>query len=161
MTAPDPTVHVHVHLAMTGSFPLRVADLLFTDDAVVIPEYGYLTPLFGIARGGAGKASDRARQRYHEGGVPALLEMAEQTHTVPYDSLERVRIYDSRLGRPKVAVDPAGEPPYAYRVHAEVDVDAMTDALRSLGRRRGFDVDRATGLGYAPRNSLRRFLAGR
>lgn len=157
----DRTVHVHVHLGMAGSFPLRVADLLFTDDRVLVPEYGYLTPLFGIARGGAGEASERARRRYREAGLDGLLDLAETVHEVPYADLDRVRVYDSSLGRPKVALDPADTAPYAYRIHADLDADAMSAALRSLGERRGFDVERHRSLGFAPRNSLRRFRAGR
>ena len=158
---PPEAVHVHVHLAMAGSFPLRVADLLFTDAAVVIPEYAYLTPLFGIARGGARDAGESAREHYREGGLSGLVEHSERTHRIPYDTVEGVRLYTGRVTRPKVAVDPADGPPYAYRVHAPVEPEDLTAALRSLGDRRGFAVDRRSGSGVSVANSLRRFLADR
>ncbi|MFT4891436.1 MAG: hypothetical protein ACI9YT_002368 [Halobacteriales archaeon] len=159
---PRPTdVHVHVHLAVTGSFPLRVADLLFAGDELLVPEYEHLTPLFGLAGNGMSRASEAARERYREDGVAGLVDMAERVHRVPYDEIEAVRIYDSRIGRPKIAVRPDEGAPYAYRVHAPVDVQALTDALRSLGERRGFAVERRSKIGFHPGNALRRFLAGR
>jgi hypothetical protein len=158
----DAAVHVHVHLVMGGAFPLRMADLLFTDDELVIPEYHYLTPLFGIARGKTHDVAEQAVDRYREAGLQGLVEMAEQTHSVPYADLERVRIYDGRgVGRPKVAVDVADGAPYAYRVHAPVDVDELASALEGLGRRRGFAVRREHAVGFSPLASLRRFVADR
>lgn len=160
MTAPGP-VHVHVHLAVTGAFPLQVADLLFADDQLLVPEYEYVTPLFGLARGALADAGDRARTRHEDGGVPALLELAERTQRIPYADVERVRVHESRVGRPKVAVDVADGPPLGYRVHAPVAVDALATALASLGQRRGFSVAERETLGFSPTNSLRRFVAGR
>jgi hypothetical protein len=154
-------VHVHVHLAMTGAFPLRVADVLFTGDGVVIPEYEYLTPLFGLARSGVDEAGTTARERYREAGVAGLVELAERVHRLPYDEVETVRVYHSRLGRPKVALVTESGPPYAYRIHAPVDVDALVGALRSLGERRGFAVERHAKVGYSPVASVRRFVADR
>lgn len=155
-------VHVHVHLVMGGTFPLRMADLCFTDDALVVPEYHNLTPLFGIARRKTHDVAETATDRYRVEGLAGLVDMAERTHRIPYDDLERVRLYDGRsVGRPKVAVDVAVGPPYAYRVHAPVDLDALTAALSGLGDRRGFAVERSPTLGFSPRNSLRRFVADR
>jgi len=154
-------VHVHVHLAVTGAFPLRVADVLFTDDGVVIPEYEYLTPLFGVAQSGVGTAGERARDRFHEGGPAGLVDLAERVHRLPYDDVTAVRIYQSSVGRPKIAVVTESGPPYAYRVHAPVDAESLAAALGSLGDRRGFDVEQHAGIGYSPVASLRRFVAGR
>jgi hypothetical protein len=161
--APDDraAVHVHVHLAMTGSFPLRVADLLFTDGAVVIPEYAHLTPLFGIARGRASDAGETARERYRERALAGLVEMSERTHRLPYDTVDRIRLYRGSITRPKIAVVTAEGPPYAYRIHAPVEVDDLASALEALGDRRGFAVERHAGSGFSPANSLRRFLADR
>ncbi|MCU4717113.1 hypothetical protein [Halapricum hydrolyticum] len=158
---PGSAVHVHVHLAVAGSFPLRACDLLFADDRLHIVEHAYLTPLFGLARGRLPDAGDRARERYREDGPAGLFELAERTHVVHYESIERVRTYDSRLARPKLAVDMSNGPPYGYRIHAPVDVEALSAALESLGDRRGFAVESRSGVGYSPGNSVRRFLAGR
>ncbi|ELZ24522.1 hypothetical protein C475_12310 [Halosimplex carlsbadense 2-9-1] len=157
----DVAVHVHVHLAVTGAFPLRVADLLFTDEAVVIPEYEHLTPLFGIARSGVDTAGERARDRYRDAGIAGLVDPAERVHRLPHDEVAAVRLYHSRVGRPKLAVVADSGPPYAYRIHAPVDVDSLASALESLGDRRGFDVERRAKIGYSPVASLRRFVAGR
>lgn len=163
MSADDASaVHVHVHLVMGGAFPLRMADLLFTDDRLVVPEYHYLTPVFGIARGKTHEVAETAVERFRAAGPAGLVEFAERTHTVDYDDIERVRIYDGRsIGRPKVAVDVAAGPPYAYRVHAPVDVPRLASALDGLGARRGFVVETHSKLGYSPTNSLRRFLTDR
>lgn len=156
-----PAVHVYVHRVMAGAFPLRVADLLFTDDALVVPEYRYLTPLSGILRG-RHEVGATAAKRYRETGFGGLMEMAKRTHRIAYADVELVRIYDGRfVGRPKVAIDVTAGPPYAYRVHAPVDVTALTDALADLGRRRGFRVEHHGTLGFDPRTSLRRFLIDR
>jgi hypothetical protein len=155
-------VHVHVHFTMTGAFPLRMADLLFTDEALLVAEYGHLTPLFGIARGRTHDLAERAVERYRAEGVSGLLAEADRTHRVAYDDLEAVRLYDGRsVARPKVAVDTATGPAYAYRIHAPVSMDDLTAALRSLGERRGFTVDRSAGVGFDPAASVRRFLADR
>jgi hypothetical protein len=155
-------VHVHVHFTMTGAFPLRMADLLFTDEALLIPEYGHLTPLFGIARGRTHDVAERAVERYRTEGVEGLLAEADRTHRVPYADLGGVRLYDGwSVARPKVAVDTATGPAYAYRIHAPVSMDDLTTALRSLGDRRGFTVARSAGVGFDPAASVRRFLADR
>jgi hypothetical protein len=155
-------VHVHLHFVMTGGFPLRVADLLFTDDELLIPEYAHLTPLFGIARGRTHDAAERAVERYRVEGVTGLVAEASRTHRLSYDEIERVRLYTGRsVARPKVAVDTAGGPPYAYRIHAPVDLSALTRALASLGDRRGFTVERSAAVGFDPKGSCRRFLADR
>jgi hypothetical protein len=94
--------------------------------------------------------------------VAALTAEATRVRRVPYDRVRRVRLHDGgRVGRPKVAVDVTEGPPYAYRVHAPVDLDALTDALTALGERRGFAVERRDGLGFDPVASLRRFRRDR
>lgn len=162
MTESPGAIHVHVHNAMAGTFPLRVADVLFTDRRVLIPEYAYLTPLFGIAMGGGKTAAESARQAYVTRGAAGLLDAAEAVRDVPYDDLTAVRVYDPPwLGRPKIALDTRTGPPYAYRIHASVDSKSLADALAGLGSRRGFDVSYEQGLGLRPLASLRRFRADR
>jgi hypothetical protein len=87
--------------------------------------------------------------------------MAEDVHRVPYEDLSTVVLSVSRIARPKLAVRTDDGVPYAYRIHAPVEVDPLTDALRSLGGRRGFEVERRSRIGYDPVDSVRRFLAGR
>ena len=160
-TGPGP-VHVHVHLAVAGTFPLRVADVLFADQAVLAVEYELLTPLFGVARGGVPRAGERAREVYRREGPAGLLAAADRVHRLPYPGLDGVRVYDgSAIGRPKIALDASEGAPYAYRVHAPVDVPALTVALEDLGARRGFQVSSLSRVGFRPLASLRRFLADR
>lgn len=155
-------VHVHVHSVMGGTFPLRMADLVFTDSTLVIPEYQYLTPLFGIARGKTHSVAEEAAERYRQDGLSGLVAFAKRTHRVSYDRVDRVRLHEGGVcGRPKVAVDVVAGPPYAYRVHAPVDLDGLGRALANLGNRRGFAVERDPGLGFDPVANIRRFLADR
>jgi len=147
---------------MGGAFPLRVADLLFTDETLLVPEYRYLTPLFGIARGGGQSVADTAVERFRAEGVAGLLELADRTHRIGYDDVEGVRLYNGRsFGRPKLAVDVASGPPYAYRIHAPVEISRLRRALTGLGARRGFEVTYHPTLGFSPLRSVRRFLADR
>ncbi|MEF8830682.1 MAG: hypothetical protein V5A23_04005, partial [Halobacteriales archaeon] len=47
---------MHVHFGATGTVPLRLAELFFTDEGLWIVEYGTFTPLFGLASGGPARA---------------------------------------------------------------------------------------------------------
>lgn len=155
-------VLVHVHHAMTGTFPLRVADVCFTDDAVVIPEYAYLTPLFGIAGGKGQAAADTAREHIENGGLAALRQYANSTTELTYADVDSIRLHDGgRIGRPKLSIHPASGAPYGYRLHAPVDVDALASALESIGTTHDIDVLHTAGVGFSPRASLHRFLVGR
>jgi hypothetical protein len=147
---------------MGGAFPLRMADVLFTDTQVVIPEYHYLTPIFGIARGKTHVVAESAVERFRANGTAGLVAMAKRVHHIDYAEVERVRLYTGgSLGRPKIAIDVASGPPYAYRIHAPVEMDPLASALSGLGSRRGFDVELHSTLGFGPINSLRRFAADR
>lgn len=162
MTEPPAAIHVHVHYAMAGTFPLRVANVLFTDRRVLVPEYAYLTPLFGIAMGGGKTAAESARHAFATRGVAGLLDTAEAVRDIPYGDLTGVRVYDPPwLGRPKIALDTRTGPPYAYRIHASVDPKSLAEALSGLSSRRGFDVSYERSLGLHPLASLRRFRADR
>ncbi|MFB6151265.1 MAG: hypothetical protein ABEJ40_05610 [Haloarculaceae archaeon] len=149
---------MHLHGAVAGAFPLRVADLLFAGPELLVVEHEYVGSLVGLARGRVGAATERARERYVADGVAGLLDAAERTRRIPYERLRRVRVYEGRFVRPKVAVDVSDGPPHAVRVHAPVDVDALVDALRSLGERRDFAVESRAGAGIDLRNGVRRVL---
>ncbi|MDG5776007.1 hypothetical protein VB773_14510 [Haloarculaceae archaeon H-GB2-1] len=161
-TGADPAVHVHVHFVMTGAFPLRLVDLCFTDDAVVAPEYALLTPLFGLARGQAPDEAAHAVERYRDGGLAALEALANRVQREPYSDVEAVVLFDGGpVARPKLSIRLTEGPPLAYRLHAPVDLDELTAALRSLGKRRDFTVERRSGIGIRPLTNVRRFLADR
>ena len=44
----DIEVEIRIGFGMTGSFPLRLADLFFVEDGLYVAEYEYLTPIFGL-----------------------------------------------------------------------------------------------------------------
>lgn len=147
MTAPPPEVRVHLHHAMTGTYPLRLLDLLFCPDRALAVEYDYLTGLALVS----GRAADRAAAfaaTVREEGVSAALDAAERTREFPYDALETVRVYDGGwLGREKVVLDAAGERPLPVRVHGPVDVDGLTDGLEQTLASWDVAVERRGGLG--------------
>jgi hypothetical protein len=158
----QPTVGVHVHFAMTGTVPLRLADLFFTDEALLVVEYGLFTPLFGLATGGPRRAAARMARVYTADGVAAVRDHGDRTVALAYDDVERVLLHDGgRLANERVAVQVAEGPPYAYRVHAPVDLEALADGLSAFGPTADVPVEVRSGLGFSPVESLRRFRAGR
>lgn len=157
-----PTVGVHVHFAMTGTVPLRLADLFFTDEGLLVVEYGVFTPLFGLATGGPRRAAARMARAYAEAGVAAVRERGDHTVALAYDDVEGVVLHDGgRLARERVAVEVADGPPYAYRVHAPVDLGALAEGLSAFGPTADLPVAVRSGHGFSPVESLRRFRAGR
>jgi hypothetical protein len=158
----QPTVGVHVHFAMTGTVPLRLADLFFTDEALLVVEYGVFTPLFGLATGGPERAAARMARAYAEDGIAAVRERGDRTVALAYDEVERVVLHDGgRLARERIAIQVADGPPYAYRVHAPVDLGALAEGLSSFGPTADVPVAVRSGLGFSPLESVRRFRAGR
>lgn len=158
----SPTVGVHVHYAMAGTVPLRLAELCFTDAGLWIVEYGTFTPLYGLATGGPRHEAARMARTYVAGGLDAVRERGDRTVHLSYDDVDRVVVHDGgRLGRERIAVHAAAGPPHAYRIHAPVDVDALVAGLAAFGPTADLAVERRSGLGFAPVESLRRFLAGR
>lgn len=158
----EPSVGVHVHFGMTGTVPLRLAELFFTDAGLRIVEYGTFTPLFGLATGGPRRAAARMARAYVDGGLAAAWERGDRTVALDYDAVERVVVHDGgRLARERIAVHVPEGPPYAYRIHAPVEVGALVDGLASFGPTADLPVAVRSGVGFAPLESLRRFRAGR
>ena len=146
MTDPGP-VKVHLHHTMTGRFPLRVLDLLFCPDRVLAVEYDYATPL-DLATGSPQRSADAFVEVLASEGVAAALDSARRSREIPYDGLAAVRVFDGGwLGREKVRLDPARGSALAVRVHADLDVDAFTDAVRSTLEPYGTTVERTGGIG--------------
>ncbi|MEF8773243.1 MAG: hypothetical protein V5A37_00810 [Halobacteriales archaeon] len=153
---------MHVHFGATGTVPLRLAELFFTDEGLWIVEYGTFTPLFGLASGGPSRAADRMARTFAEDGFRAVRERGDRVVHLAYEDVERVVCHDGgRLARERVAVHVAEGPPYAYRVHADVDLEALAAGLAAFGPTAALPVAVRSGVGFAPRSSLRRFLAGR
>lgn len=157
-----PTVGVHVHAGMAGTVPLRLAELFFTDAGLRVVEYGTFTPLFGLATGGPRRAAARMARTYVEDGFDGVRDRGDRTINLPYDEVRRVVVHDGgRLGRERIAVHAREGPPHAYRIHAPVDLDALVAGLAAFGPTADLAVERRSGLGFAPLESLRRFVAGR
>ncbi|MFC6835428.1 hypothetical protein [Halomarina ordinaria] len=149
----------HVHFAMTGSFPLRLADLFFADDALYVAEYGHLTPLFGLGTGEHRRAAADARRTYEEGGAEAVLRRADTVRRYAPEALDRVTLHDGGwLGRPRVAVSPATGRGHAYRLHEVPEFDALADAVSEWGVGRGVTVECGSGIGGGPVERLARLL---
>lgn len=156
------TVGVHVHFAMTGAVPLRLAELFFTDVGLCVVEYGTFTPLYGLATGAPRREAAGMARAYVTEGLDAVRERGDRTVHLSYDEVDRVVVHDGgRLGRERIAVHATEGPPHAYRIHAPVDVDALVDGLAAFGPTADLAVERRAGLGFAPLESLRRFRAGR
>lgn len=153
-------VAVHVHFGMTGSFPLQLAELFFADDGVHLAEYGLITPLFGLGAKKHEREAAAMAGLYEEYGVDEVKARARSSTWLSYEFLDRVVVSDGgRLGNPRVGMYAVDGTSNAYRIHdEEFDPDGFVRELRELADERGFDVERESGLGYRPRESLRRFF---
>lgn len=155
----DVAVEAHVHFGMTGSFPLRVAELFFADDGLYVVEYAYITPFFGLTASKHSREANAMQEIYERYGLDAALVHADSVTWHSYRNVDRVEVYDGGwLGRPKVSVHPREGPSHAYRIH---DVPAFEEAaadLEACADRHGFDLERHAGVGFSPRESIRRFF---
>jgi len=130
VTGPDPVV-VHLHHTMTGSYPLRLVDVLFFADRLHAAEYGVLTGV-DLLTGAPGRRARAFARTLHEEGLDAALGSADRERTVPYADLDAIRLYDGGpLGREKVVVEPSEGRRLHLRVHAPLDATAFVEAVRS------------------------------
>lgn len=135
-------VLVHVHFAMRGSFPLRLADLFFADDGLYVAEYAYVTPLFGLAAGSHRREAAVMAETYDRYGLDAALVRAERVEWRPYRLLERVTHYDGgRFARAKLVVE-TDDATVEYRLHADAPErrDGSTDATGRGGETLAADL---------------------
>ncbi|QLG26633.1 hypothetical protein HUG10_03350 [Halorarum halophilum] len=153
-------VEVHAHFGMTGSFPLRIAELFFASDGLHIAEYGLITPLFGLGVKKHEREAGAMAEIFDRFGVDEVLARADAVTWLSYDALDRVVISDGGvLGNPRVGVYAEDGGTHAYRMHDDSFVPESLEAeLSKLADERGFDVVLESGLGYRPRESLRRFF---
>ena len=153
-------VDVHAHFGMTGSFPLRIAELFFASDGLHIAEYGLITPIFGLGTKKHRREAGAMAEIFDQFGIDEVLARADAVTWLSYDLLEQVVISDGGwLGNPRVGVYAEDGETYAYRVHDESFVpESFEIELSALGDERGFDVVFESGLGYRPGESLRRFF---
>ena len=153
-------VDVHAHFGMTGSFPLRIAELFFASDGLHIAEYGLITPMFGLGTGKHGREAAAMQDLFDRFGIDEVLARADAVTWLSYDAVDRVVISDGgRLGNPRVGVYAEDGTAHAYRMHEDdFDPDEFAAELRELAAEREFDVVSESGLGYRPGESLRRFF---
>lgn len=153
-------VSLRVGFGMTGSFPMRLADLFFTEQGLYITEYEYLTPLFGLGAGKHRREAAAMERIYEVHGIDEVLLQADTVIWHAYDDIERVTLHDGgRFGRPRLGVYPTTGASHAYRLH---DRDGETESLASDLKDALVDPDiefeQAQGLGYQPRESFARFF---
>jgi hypothetical protein len=152
-------VHTHVHFGMTGSFPLRLAELFFADDGLYIVEYGYITPLFGLGARKHHREAEAMASVFDHHGLDEVLVQGDSVTWLNYATVSQVVLYDGgRLGRPKIAVQPNYGSSYAYRLHDDTIFEDLALDIEDVGERYEITVDRRTGVGFSPGESLRRFF---
>jgi hypothetical protein len=155
----DIEVSVHVHFGMTGSFPLRLADLFFADDGLHITEYSYITPLFGLGTRKHRRESRGIQAIYDHHGLDEVLLQANSVTWLAYDTVERVVVHDGgRLGRPKLTVS-TDERSYAYRLHDEEHPSELAADIEACIDQHDFDVETVSGIGFSPVENVRRFFS--
>lgn len=154
----DVTVDTHVHFGMTGSFPLRLAELFFADDGLYIAEYGYIMPLFGLGTRKHHREADSMQRIYEVHGLGEVLLQADQVTWHSYENLDRVALYDGgRFGRAKITVHPEAGSSHAYRLHDDILFAEFTPDIEQCGERYGFSVEANTGIGVHFRAGIERF----
>ena len=142
-------LRAHLHFTMRGSYPLRLADLLFCTGTVRYVEYGYLSPV-DLAFGSATRRARAFAQRVAEDGVERAIEAAERVATQPYGGVDGIDVSEGGLfTRPKVVVRVANGSDTAVRVHGEFDADAFVEAVETTVEPHGVPVRRRDGLGLA------------
>lgn len=152
-------VEAHFHFGMTGSFPLRLGDLFFSDDGLYVVEYGYVTPFIGLTARKHRREAAGMRDLVDRHGVDAAIIVADSVVWHAYDNVERVVVHDGGwLGRPKVAVYPESGPSHGYRFHDRPAFEETVGELVAVADEYGIDVDERSGLGFTPRESLERFF---
>lgn len=156
----DVEVHTHVHFGMTGSFPLRLAELFFADDGLYIAEYAYITPMFGLATRKHRREAKGMAAIFEIHGLDEVLLQADGVVWHSYENLKRVVLYEGgSLGRPKVLVQLKEGRAHAYRLHEDdPELEKFATSLEACGERENFDVVRRTGVGFSPRRTLARFF---
>lgn len=155
----DVEVEIHLHFGMTGSFPLRVGELFFADDGLYVVEYAYITPFIGLTSGKHRREANAMQKVYELYGLDAVLFHADAVVWHSYANVDRVVVHEGGwLGRPKLTLYPDTGPSHAFRFH---DVPAFEESVADLDAcadRHGFTVEWESGLGFTPRESIRRFF---
>ena len=154
----DIEVFVHVHFGMTGSFPLRLAEVFFASDGLHIVEYSYLTPLFGLGTRKHHREAGAMQTIYDVHGIDEVLLQGDSVTWLDYGAVERVVLHDGgRIGRPKLTIE-TDEQSYAYRLHGDESPEEISTEIERCADRNGFAVETVSGVGYSPRESIRRFF---
>ncbi|PSQ23150.1 hypothetical protein BRD04_03540 [Halobacteriales archaeon QS_9_67_17] len=157
----DIEVEIRIGFGMTGSFPLRLADLFFVEDGLYVAEYEYLTPIFGVGARKHRREAAAMERVYEVHGVDEVLLQADTVVWHAYDNLDRVTLHDGgRLGRPRLGVYPDVGSSHAYRLHdrEQSDIAALGGDLDPWLSARGVAFEEASGLGYRPGESITRFF---
>ena len=154
----DIEVLAHVHFGMAGSFPLRLAEVFFASDGLHVVEYGYITPLFGLGMKKHRREAEAMAAVYAYHGIDEVLLQGDSVTWLDYGTVERVVLHDGgRFGRAKLTIY-ADEHSYAYRLHGEREPAALAADIEACADRFGFAVELTAGVGFSPRENLRRFF---
>lgn len=152
-------VDCHVHFGMTGSFPLRLAELFFANDGLHVAEYAYITPMFGLGMKKHRREADAMARIFDVHGIDEVLLQADTVHWYPYSSVERVVFHDGGpVARPRIAIHATTGQSHAYRLHAVDALDDLAADVRGAVAGRDVAVERGSGIGFSPRESLERFF---
>lgn len=156
----DVDVEARVHFGMTGSFPLRIAELFFADDGLYVAQYAYITPMFGLGARKHRREAAAMEAVYDVHGLDEVLLQADDVVWHSPGNVARIVCWDGGwLGRPKVGIYPEAGATHAYRIHDDdVAFEELLADLSAWGDRHGVAVERRSGVGFTPRQSLRRFV---
>ena len=142
-----PVVH-HLNFGMTGSFPLRLADVFFCEDGIYIVEYGNITPIFGLASKRHRREADVMQTIYEYHGVDEVLLQADFVAWINYENVDQIRVYEGgRFGRAKIGIDTTDAKSYTYRIHDEFTPEELQTVIENLASKNEFETNYSSGYG--------------
>lgn len=156
----DIGVQNHIHFGMTGSFPLRLAEIFFVEDGLYIAEYSKITPFFGLMSKQPGKDAMAMQSIYERDGIDGVLLAADRLLWFNHEMIDKVKLVSGGwLGYPKVTVYAEDSKSYAYRIHGTVgSFDEMADGVIEWANETDVDTMIGGGLGISIHENIVRFF---
>lgn len=140
----DINVQHRLGFAMTGSFPLHVADLYFCDTGLYLLKYGNITPLLGLTTQKHRREAESMAAVYKYHGIDEAILQADFVTWLSYEFITQIIIHTGgRIGRPKLTIELADDSSESYRIHDPPIPQELSEDIAQVG----LPVDLRSGYG--------------